>query len=382
MNRKAPQQEVVKGQILDLKNKTISENGKLQSVQYTVKLDNGKTVTATFQPGEISGFFPEVGSQIVMTHAPLPQGIQYHIVDSYRLPSLLCFLLAFVVIAVVIVGKKGIGSLLGLIISLIVILYGIVPLILKGYDPLLVTVGFSLVILLSTTYLAHGVSKQTTIALLATFISLLLTLFISLLCITVLNLNGLGSEEVYDLFFATGNAVNARGLLLSGIIIATLGALNDVTVTQAVTIFEMKKLHHGLSFGELLKRGLHIGQEHGASMVNTLVLAYAGSSLFIFIFFIVNPQQQPLWAILNNEFMVEEIVKTLGGTMGILLSVPIVTLLAAYFAEKLGRVSENYLELFHSIIQNIELYWETKEEIEAISALKTDQESPSMHITL
>jgi uncharacterized membrane protein len=264
----------------------------------------------------------------------------YQIVDTYRLPALLYFLIAFVVIAVIIVGRRGVGSLLGLVISLIVILYGIVPLILKGYDPLLVTVCFSVIILLFTTYLAHGVSRQTTVALVATFISLLLTLAVSFICIWVLKLNGLGNENVYDLYFATGNAINAKGLLLSGIVIATLGALNDVTVTQAVTIFEMRKLNHKLTYLELLKNGLSIGRVHGASMVNTLVLAYAGSSLFVFIFFIVNPQKQPVWAILNNEFMVEEIVTSIGGTMGILLSVPLVTLMAAWAAVRYVKTKD------------------------------------------
>lgn len=332
--KNVPVQQMLKGQIISLESREYDDNGKLKKVTYKVLLDSKKIVDAEFIPEELNSLSLETGTEVVMTNTQTPKGLVTQIVDVYRIPSLLYFLAAFIVIAVIIVGRRGIGSLFGLSISLIVILYGIVPLILKGYDPLLVTVFFSLVILLVTTYLAHGVSRQTTVALTSTFISLLLALGISYMCVEILALNGLGNENVYDLYFATNSVINAKGLLLSGIIIATLGALNDVTVTQAVTIFEMKKLDKGMSFIELIKRGLNIGREHGASMVNTIVLAYAGSSLFVFIFFIVNPQKQPLWAIVNNEFMVEEIVKTLSGTLGILLALPIVTVLAAYISSK------------------------------------------------
>lgn len=327
-------QQMLKGKIIKQLNKELDANGKLQKITFSVKLEDEKVIQGMYTPSTLGSLNLENGSNVVIAKTKTQNGPTYQIIDTYRLPYLVYFLIVFVIIAVLIVGKRGIGSLIGLIISLIVILYGIVPLILKGYDPLLVTIFFSFIILFFTTYLAHGVSKPTTIALVSTFISLLMTLGISALCITLLDLNGLGNENVYDLYFATGNIINAKGLLLSGIVIGTLGALNDVTVTQAVTLFEIMKLNHKLTFVELVRKGLSIGREHGASMVNTLVLAYAGSSLFLFIFFLVNPQKQPIWAILNNEFMVEEIVISLGGTMGILLSVPIVTMLAAFVAHK------------------------------------------------
>lgn len=327
-------QEEVKGTIVQEDAKDFDENGKLQKITFEVKLDNGKNIQADFQPSDLNKLSLNEGDQIVLSKSTAQGKASYQIIDNYRLPSLLYFLLGFAVVALLIVGRKGIGSLLGLLVSLFIILYGIVPLILKGYDPLLVTVAFSFLIILTTTYLAHGVSKKTTVALISTFVSLLIALFFSAASISLLNINGFGSEDVYNLYYAMGGTINAKGLLLSGIIIATLGALNDVTVTQAATIFELKKLNKDLKFLDLFKSGMAIGREHGASMVNTIVLAYAGSSLFIFIFFIVNPQKQPLWAIMNNEFMVEEFVKTLGGTIGILMSVPIVTVIAAYFVDK------------------------------------------------
>lgn len=327
-----PPQIQEKGIVVAEKSKEIDDKGKVQSISYTVKFDNGKTITASYQLQTLQTFNIHQDSQVVVLQSMTPNGMQYQIIDLYRLPSLFYFLIVFVIAAIAIVGKKGVGSLLGVCISLLIILYVIVPGIMHGISPLLITTVGAFAILLITTFLAHGISKKTAIAVVSTGISLLFTLAIASIAIEWLSLSGNGNENIADLYFATNKLINAKGLLLSGIIIGTLGALNDVTVTQASTIFEMKRIDHALSFGTLFKRGMVIGRDHGASMVNTIVLAYAGSSLFLFIFFIVNPQKQPLWAILNNEFMVEEILVALGGTLGILLSVPIVTLLSAYVA--------------------------------------------------
>lgn len=323
-----------KGVVIAEKSKELNDKGEIQNVTYSVKLDNGKIVAALYQLQTLQKLNIQVGSQVVLLQTPSQGSLSYQIVDLYRLPALFYFLIIFATIAVIIVGKKGIGSLIGVCISLLIILYGIVPGIMHGFSPLLVTILSAFAILLITTFLAHGISKKTAVAVIATGLSLLITLFIASISIEWLSLSGTGSENASDLFLATNRIINAKGLLLSGIIIGTLGALNDVTVTQASTIFEMKKIDHTLSLMSLFKRGMVIGRDHGASMVNTLVLAYAGSSLFLFIFFIVNPQKLPLWAILNSEFLVEEIVVALGGTLGILMSVPIVTLLAAWVVGK------------------------------------------------
>jgi len=332
-NSSLPKQQT--GEILKEISKLFDEHGKLQEVIYQVKLSNGMIVQAVYNPGELQKLPLDKTNQVVVSQMPLAKdAFKFQIIDVYRLPALMGFILLFVVLSILIIGKKGLGSLLGLVTSLLVILYGIVPSILKGYDPLIVTVLFSCVIIVLTTYLAHGVSKYVSIALISTLLSLLATLVVSSLCVELLNLGGYGNENIYDIYYAMGGHINAKGLLLSGIIISTLGALNDVTVTQAATLLEIKKSEKTITFLQLLQKGIVIGREHAASMVNTIVLAYAGTSLFLFIFFLVNPEKQPVWSLLNNEFMVEEIVRTLAGTMGILLSVPIVTVLSSYVFTK------------------------------------------------
>jgi len=144
---------------------------------------------------------------------------------------------------------------------------------------------------------------------------------------------GLGSEEAMFLQLDPSLTLNLQGLLLSGIIIGTLGVLDDVTASQAAVVDEISKANESLGFKELYKRGLSVGHEHIAALVNTLFLAYAGAALPLFLLFYIN-KTQPLWVILNGELIAEEIVRTMVGSSALVLAVPITTALAAYFIPK------------------------------------------------
>ena len=257
----------------------------------------------------------------------------YSIYESYRLNTLLWIVLAFIVLTIVIAGKKGLGAIVGLVISLSVIILFIIPQILYGTDPLLISIIGSLIILGTTTYLAHGFSKQTSIAVISTFISLAISALLSYLFVQAAHLTGLGSEDAVTLQMSQFK-FNFQGLLLGGVIIGTLGALNDVTTTQVATVFSLHKSNPKFSLLSLAEEGFLIGREHIVSLVNTLVLAYAGATLTIFIFFNLNPLHLPYWVILNSESTAEEIIRTIGGSFGLMLAVPISTFLGAYFAAR------------------------------------------------
>lgn len=324
------------GTVKKLESKIYTENGKLKTITYQVVLDaSRKVIFADYDVNSFNSLSVSLGDQVmVIPQQGLHSTASYVIVDKYRLPALLWAVIIFAVLALLIIGKKGFGSLLGLIVSLTIILFGIVPFVLKGGDPLVVTAVGACFIMLITTYLAHGISRKTTVALVSTAISIFLTFLLANIAMYFLQINGYGGEDAYNLYLATNSIVNAKGLFLSGIIIATLGALNDVTVTQSAMIFQLKKVKPEITFPDLITHGFSVGREHASSMVNTIILVYAGTSLGVFFFFIINTKSQGYVALLNNEFIVEEIVKTLAGTLGILLSVPIVTLLAAWVVDK------------------------------------------------
>ncbi|MEK7604940.1 MAG: YibE/F family protein [Patescibacteria group bacterium] len=259
----------------------------------------------------------------------------YVIADRYRLPSLFWLSLVFFGLVILLTGKKGLGSIAGLIISLGIISLYIVPQILNGADPLSTSIIGALIIMLVTLYLAHGFNQRTTIAVIATFVSLVLTGVLAIIAVHISKLSGLGSEDAYNLLLNAKQTINLQGMLLGGIIIGALGVLDDTTTTQSTTIAELAEANPNYSMRHLIKRGMIIGREHIASLVNTLVLAYAGAGIGIFIVITLTLQNhsQPWWVIFNSEVLAEEIVRTLAGSLGLVLAVPITTVLAAFFAK-------------------------------------------------
>ena len=273
------------------------------------------------------------GEKIVLVKGEFMGEIEYQIIDRYRLPSMLFIFAIFFGLVIFLSRWQGLFSMLGLGISLFVLVKIVVPKIIAGGDPLTVGVlGVALIAVFSI-YTAHGFKKRTSVAVLSTLITLALSLGIAVLFTTISKLFGTGSEEASYLQLGSDLSLNLKGLFLAGIIIGTLGVLDDVTTSQTAAVEEIKKANNSLGFSELYKRGLSVGKEHISSLVNTLVLAYAGASLPLFLLFYINTGQ-PLWLTVNGEFIAEEIIRTLVGSTSLVLAVPISTLLAAYFFSK------------------------------------------------
>jgi uncharacterized membrane protein len=258
----------------------------------------------------------------------------YVIVDKYRLDTVLSITAAFLLVVLLISRRKGLGAIVGMIISLLIIFFFIVPQIINGHDPLLISIVGSLVIMVITIYLAHGFNQQTSVAVVSTFLCLVLTGVFAIIFVHLAKLTGLGTEDEYSLLQGFNNTINLQGLLLGGIIIGALGVLDDVTTTQVATVYTLADANPKYTIMDLFQKGMLVGREHISSLVNTLVLAYAGASITIFIFLHlgINSHVQPLWVMLNSELITEEIIRTLAGSLGLILAVPVTTILAAFFA--------------------------------------------------
>lgn len=321
--------------ILESGTKSINEMRLPYQIVQIVFLDppmKGKKIT--IHHGDIFSIdqsqFVEPGQKIVVVETLGPDGkLIYAIIDAYRLDTLIPFLSLFVIAVVLLSGWRGIGAIVGMIVSLLMIAKYIVPHIISGADPLTTTIIGCLGIMIVTLYLAHGFSKQTTIALMATFLTLIFTGALSIFFVRIMHISGLGSDDAYSLKLGLISITNYKGLFLSGILIGALGVLDDVTTGLSASVFELHKANSKLTFLDLIQAGLRIGREHVSSLVNTLVLAYAGVSLPLFMTLIINPNRYPLWTILNSEMIIEEVVRTLSGSMGLLLAVPLTTFLAA-----------------------------------------------------
>jgi uncharacterized membrane protein len=281
----------------------------------------------------------KIGDTIVISKTMINGEPAYYVEDSYRLPKVLAAVLVFLLVVLAFSRWRGVLSLLGLAISIAVIVKYVAPQILAGHSPLAVGLAAAAAIALASLYLAHGFNRRTTIALISTFITLGISVGVAVLFVTMTRLFGYGSEEsVYLQFGATGH-IDLQGLLLAGIILGSLGVLDDITTAQSATVDELKKANPAFSFKELYRSASSVGREHISSLINTLFLAYAGVSLPLFLLFQTNASQ-PIWTIINSEFIAEEIIRTLVGSITLIVAVPITTALASYYFSKKGASRE------------------------------------------
>lgn len=306
--------------------------------------EKGKTVTIEMSGDSKTSQKLNQGDTVVVDSKQYLKGrTEYSIYEPYRLNYLFLVLIAFILLIGFVGGKKGIGAIIGLGVSLAIISLWIIPQILHGQDPLQTCLVGAFAILVFTTYIAHGISLKTTVAIIGTTLAFLFAAWLATTLVSLMQATGLGSEDVYNLQIGSNSPINPQGLLLGGILIATLGALNDITTTQSMTIFTLVKENPKQKLSELFGKGMDIGKEHIASLINTLILAFAGSSLAVLIFFELNPLHLPIWVILNNESTMEEIIKSIVGSSALILAVPITTFIAALVASQ-GTTFKEFID--------------------------------------
>jgi uncharacterized membrane protein len=287
--------------------------------------DKGRTFTEIVQPDQSRQL--EQGQEVIVAYEPsAPRDLQYSVTDvNRRLPmGLLAGLFA---VAVVAVGRlRGVMALIALAISFLVLNFFILPAILQGSNPLLVAVIGASAIMLIALYLCHGLSARTSVAVLGTLISLLLIGLLGSLLIGWAALTG-NTDDNTGLIHGLYPSIDMSGLLLAGVIIGSLGVLDDVTVTQTSAVWELHEANPAMGWRGLYRAAIRIGRDHIASVVNTLALAYAGAALPLLLLFSI--AQSSVGAVANSELVAEEIVRTLIGSIGLVASVPVTTALAA-----------------------------------------------------
>ena len=298
-----------------------------------VRLNDGRVVEATTGaplPGDLESPLPpfEVGDRVELYYSPNPEGGRiYAVSDWVRRPALGWLVGLFLVVSVVIGRAKGLRAVLATGASLAIAIGFVVPSILAGWNPILVSLIGSGGILLLAIYFVHGVTWSTTAAVVGTFIAVLATMLLGLLFTDLAHLTGFGSEEAMYINLDAGQ-VNLQGLLLAGLLIGALGALTDVTIVQASVVRELAHVNPNFGLGELYRRGMNVGLDHIGSLVDTLVLAYTGAALPLLV--LLNLNDLSFARALNLELVATEVVHTLVGAIGLILAVPVTTLLAAF----------------------------------------------------
>jgi uncharacterized membrane protein len=266
------------------------------------------------------------GDRILVTAFETDGTTTYEFWDYQRSTPML-ILVGLFAAAVLVLGRwRGLGALGGLVASLAVLLVWALPSLLDGNNAVAVALIAASTIAFIALYLAHGVNVATSVALLSTFAALSLTGALAWIFVTTAEFTGLTDDATFFLG-ALGVPIDARGILLAGIVIGALGVLDDVTVTQVSAVDQLRQARPEASWRELYHSALTIGRDHISSTVNTLFLAYAGAALPLLLLF--TEARQSVTSVATREIVATEIVRALVGSIGLVASVPIATALAA-----------------------------------------------------
>jgi uncharacterized membrane protein len=280
-------------------------------------------------PPEVVSEGVSEGDTLVLTRDPASEGgPAYAFYDYERDMPILVLAVVFAVVVGLVARWRGLASLVGLAFAFFVLLQFLLPALLSTDSPTLVSLVGSSAIMFVVLYLAHGFSARTTTALVGTLFGLTLVAIMGSLSVSAARLTGLTTEETIQLqgFDPT---LDFSGLVLAGVVVAGLGVLNDVTITQASAIWQLREVSPELTWRELYGRGMTVGRDHIASTVYTIVFAYAGAALPALLLFEL--YDRPMWTTVTSALS-EEVIRTLVGAIALVLAVPVTTAAGAFFA--------------------------------------------------
>jgi len=302
-------------------------------LQVTARTSDGREVQVLATGGTEAGDVPP-GTHVLLEHYPPadgdPEVWAWHDVD--RTLPLGTFALAFALVTTLVAGLRGLRALIGLGLAFAVLGGYVLPALVAGQDGLVVALSGSTVIVVGVLYLAHGVSVRTTTALVGTLLGVAMVTGLGVLGAHAARLQPVTSEDTFALARALGadGTDVLRGVFLCGVVLAGIGVLNDVTITQASAVWELRAADPSASWRTLTARGMRIGRDHIASTVYTIAFAYAGASLPLLL--LLELYQQPVLVTLTSGAFAEEIVRTLAGATGLVLAIPLTTVVAAVAA--------------------------------------------------
>ena len=301
---------------------------KVVDVEVTSGPGRGTSTTLTFQPG-VTDPKLRIGEQIRMHRTSTGVGAVYEFADINRRTPMLLLAALFALVVLVVGRLRGLMAMIGLVFAGLVLVVFVIPALVEGRSPTLVALVAGTTIAVVVLPLAHGISAYTGAALIGTLAGMGVAAALSMLTIHALHFTGTSSDEAGTLA-ALGSRSTVAGLLLCGTVIGALGVLNDVTVTQAVAVFEISSADPTLTRRRLFRSGMRIGRDHIASTVYSLVLAYAGAALPVLLLFAVT--DQAVGNVLSSDALGPAIVAGLIGAIALVLVVPLTTAIATAVA--------------------------------------------------
>lgn len=305
------------------------ENGR---TLYQTKMKNGEVYDVDTYGEEIS-----IGSKVFIEYFPEEDYFNYITVD--RSTPIALLLIIFVASIIILAGKKGIRSLLSLGASFLLLFLGLVPLLIRGYDPLWTTLIFGLCVLFLSIFVTHGFNRQSLVSFIGSFSSIIIAVVLLQLALSMVPVTGLINDHIQYLNFELNNSLNLVRIVSAGIIIGILGVLDDITITQVAVVRELSS-DTSLSKKDIFTKALRVGRDHISSLVNTLVFAYMGATLPLIMF--VALLDIPFIILIGQEFIFIEIIRSLVGAIALTIAVPVTTYLAVFiFLSAIGRDTQS-----------------------------------------
>src|SRR5258708_6539551 len=335
--------EIVKAQVLS------TENKGMQNLTGLDVSSPNQTITAQILEGESRGKTVVFDNDYIQ----LKKGDIFYLNDSsyvdsgqevfsvevsYRLPVLYFFILLFILLVIFIGGVQGVRGLLSLIGSFALIIYVLLPAILHGYSPVFVSIVVSSLIVILGSFITHGFNKTTSSAVLGMILTIIATGAMAYFAVYFSKFSGYSSEEAVFLNLNARGHIDIIGVLIGGIMIGLLGVLYDVAIGQAISVEEVHHIAPHISKKKIFQRSMRIGREHIGALVNTLAIAYVGASLPLLLLFSTPPVN--ITMTLNREIFAAEIIRILIGSIGLVLAVPITTLLATIMLVKTQKLED------------------------------------------
>jgi len=328
-------QEVWKGEILEQKEVScgvMTQDQEVKCFSYEIEILTGeyKGKVVETMPTWINNqedLFEE-GSKVYVSKTQDLEGEEAWTVESYSREGALLFLgIIFVVIIVLVTGMRGVSATVGLLISFFTLYFFAIPRMNMGANFLLISLATLFILLCASTFITYGLNIKSLIAFVTTFLGILIIASVGYIVVSSLNISGSGEEASAMLFDTTAGAVKLSSVFLFSILVGALGVLDDVTVGQASSMMELYETDRSLTSKELFKKTMNIGRDHISSMVNTLFIAYAGSSFSLVM--LLSANNPDFRILINTGFIVEEIVRTLVASIGLVLIVPLTSFLAS-----------------------------------------------------
>ncbi|WP_104172585.1 YibE/F family protein [Arthrobacter sp. Y81] len=317
-----------------------AQQGSNCTFAFTEPDKGGNPVKVVINPDVVKSHGVKVGDNIRYLNLSNAQGASagqgapgYIFVDFVRTMPIILLAILYAVVVIAVARWRGLRALIGLLGAYAVLVSFMLPGLVEGKPPLLLALVGSTVIMIGVLYFAHGFSARTSTALLGTMFGLGITALLAAWATDAANLAGVGSHDAATLANISDN-ISISGIILCGLIISGLGVLNDVTITQSSAVWELYELAPETSSRQLFSSAMRIGRDHIASTVYTIAFAYAGAALPILI--IVMLYDRPLGEALTSAELSEEVIRTLVGSVGLVLAIPVTTLIAVLVVKATG----------------------------------------------